>query len=427
MRIRYGVLGLLVLLSIITYMDRVCVSVAGTTIQKDLGISTEEWGWVMAVFYLSYGLFEIPSGALGDRYGQRRILTRIVVWWSAFTALTGLMTNYFALLAIRFLFGAGEAGAYPNAAGCVGRWFPQAERARAQGAIWAASRIGGALTPIILVPLMATVGWRGAFGLFGAVGLVWVVVWYVWYRDDPATHPSVTPQEKAEIFASEGPTAHAHAGAPWGQLLRSRQLWLIMAMYWFYVWGAIFYMTWLSVYLIKGRGADESDLKSYAALPFLLGAAGNLMGGYLSDALTRRYGPGIGRRLLGAGCLAVSATLLAAAASTTEMTAAVVMLAVGFGAMDGMLPAAWALCLDIGGRHAGLVSGAMNSAGQFAGFLCAVLYGYAVTWTGSYDTPLYLIAAMVFVSAGLFLAIDPVRPIVSETDSQVSAEDKVCG
>jgi MFS transporter, ACS family, glucarate transporter len=425
MRIRYGVLGLLVLLSIITYMDRVCVSVAGATIQKDLGISPEGWGWVMGVFYLSYGAFEIPSGALGDRYGQRRVLARIVVWWSAFTALTGLMTNYFLLLATRFLFGAGEAGAYPNAAGCVGRWFPQGERARAQSAIWAASRIGGALTPVVLVSLMAAVGWRGAFILFGVVGLVWAVIWYAWYSDDPATHPSITPQERAEILTDDGTTDRpAHAGAPWGQLLRSRQLWLIMAMYWFYVWGAIFYMTWLSVYLVNGRGADESDLKSYAALPFLLGAAGNLLGGYFSDALTRRYGPGVGRRLLGAGCLAASSMLMAAAASTTEMAAAVVMLAIGFGAMDGMLPAAWALCLDVGGRHAGIVSGAMNSAGQFAGFLCTVLYGYAVTWTGSYDTPLYLIAAMVFVSAVLFLLIDPARPIVCEADSPVDAEER---
>jgi MFS transporter, ACS family, glucarate transporter len=427
MRIRYGVLGLLVLLSIITYMDRVCISVAGPRIQDELGISRERWGWVLGAFVLAYGLFEIPSGALGDHYGQRRTLTRIVIWWSAFTVLTGLMMDFFTLVATRFLFGVGEAGAYPNAAGCVKRWFPPAERARAQGAIWAASRVGGALTPIALVPLMAGVGWRGAFILFGTVGLVWVVVWSMWYRDDPATHQSITQEEWTEIQTCEPDDSAKRAGAPWGQLLRSQQLWLIMAMYWCYVWGSIFYLTWFSEYLLRGCGVSENDLAWYAPLPFILGAVGNLFGGVLSDTLTRWRGPGVGRRAFGAGCLAVSALLLVATASTTDTPTRIVFLALGFGVMDCMLPAAWALCLDVGGRHAGLVSGAMNSAGQFGGFVCTVLFGYMLTWTDNYNAPLFVIAAMVFVSAVLFWRIDPARPIVYEPDSSIGAEGKACG
>jgi MFS family permease len=199
MKVRYVVLLMLVLLSVITYLDRICIGVAGADIQKDLGISEQAWGWVLGAFLLSYGIFEIPSGALGDRIGQRKVLTRIVLWWSAFTALTPLARNYYALVATRFLFGAGEAGAYPNASGCICRWFPLAERARAQGLVWGASRLGGALTPLVVVPLKNSLGWQACFWLFGTLGLVWAAVWVSWFRDDPAKHAAVTKAELVEI------------------------------------------------------------------------------------------------------------------------------------------------------------------------------------------------------------------------------------
>jgi MFS family permease len=424
MRARYLVLALLVLLSVITYMDRVCISVAGPRMQAELGIPPERWGWVLGAFVLAYGLFEIPSGALGDRTGQRRVLTRIVVWWSAFTALTGLVSNFYLLVATRFLFGAGEAGAYPNASGSIGRWFPPGERARAQGFVWAASRVGGALTPVLVVPLMAALGWRAAFYLFGAAGVVWAAVWLVWYRDHPAHHAAVTPEELAEIGPGDPP--NRHAGVPWGQLARSRQLWLIMAMYWCYVWGSMFYLTWFPEYLMKGRGLSEDEMAVFAALPFVLGAAGNLLGGFLSDRLSRRYGLSVGRRVLGSVCLAVSALLLLATALTTGKVSGVVFLALGFGVMDCMLPAAWALCLDVGGRYAGAVTGAMNTAGQAGGFICAVLFGYLVKGTDDYNAPLFVIAAMVLLSAALFWHLDPTRPLVPAAEQPAAAAEPAC-
>src|SRR5262245_14124290 len=155
MRVRHLVLTMLVLLSIVTYMDRICIGVSAKAIQKEFSISDQAWGWVMGAFYLSYGLFEIPTGAWGDRVGQRRVLTRVVVWWSVFTMMTGQAIGFKSLFVTRFLFGMGEAGAYPNAAGSIGHWFPAHERARAQGAVWAASRFGGAVTPVLVVPLIA--------------------------------------------------------------------------------------------------------------------------------------------------------------------------------------------------------------------------------------------------------------------------------
>lgn len=411
---RHVVLALLALLSVITYLDRICISVAGPRMQDEMALSPEQWGWVLSAFILAYGVFEIPTGALGDRLGHRRVLMRIVVWWSAFTSLTGAVRNFSTLLVIRFLFGAGEAGAYPNMAGAVGRWFPPAERAKAQGIIWGASRVGGALSPLMVVPLMAAVGWRSTFFIFGALGILWAVIWFAWYRDWPSRQPGITQDELAVIGSR--PFRHDAASpirVPWSELFRSRQLWLIMAMYWCYVWGSMFYLTWFPTYLVRARGLTESEMGRYAALPFILGALGNIVGGWACDRLSRRHGLSLGRRIVGASSLAISALFLVAVALTTGKAMGVVLLGIGFGVMDCMLPAAWAMSVDLGGRHAGAVSGAMNSAGQAGGFVCTLLFGYLVKAFGSYNVPIFVIAGMVMLSAWLFWRIDPSKPIVA--------------
>ena len=163
--------------------------------QHELDISPVRWGWVVGAFTIAYALFEIPSGAMGDRIGARKVLTRIVIWWSAFTSFTGMVSNYVVLLVVRFLFGAGEAGAYPNSASSISRWFPTAERARAHGWVWMASRVGGALSPLLVVPIQQRYGWRASFWLFGVFGVAWAAVWDGWYRDHPSGKPGVPPQE----------------------------------------------------------------------------------------------------------------------------------------------------------------------------------------------------------------------------------------
>ena len=195
MKVRHQVLALLFLLSIITYIDRVCIAIAGPRMQEDLGIRPDQWGWVVGVFAIAYAAFEIPSGAMGDRIGPRKVLTRIVLWWSAFTSLTGFAWSYLVLLPIRFLFGAGEAGAYPNSSCSIARWFPTVERARAHGLVWMASRIGGALSPFLVIPIQMAYGWRVSFFVFGFLGVLWAIVWYRWYRDHPTEKPGVTREE----------------------------------------------------------------------------------------------------------------------------------------------------------------------------------------------------------------------------------------
>ncbi len=395
---RHLILGLLVALSIITFLDRLCISVAGPRMQAELGIPPEQWGVVLSSFVLAYGLFEIPTGMMGDRSGQRGVLTRVVLWWSGFTALTGTMTSFLPLVVTRFLFGAGEAGAYPNMAGVVRRWFPVHERARAQGFIWGASRFGGALAPLLVVPLQQSYGWRASFWIFGAVGGVWCALWWALYRDDGAPFP---------------PAKHS---LPVALMLRSRQLWIIVAMYGSYAWGSWFYFSWLHTFLMKGRGFTETEMAVAASLPFLLGTVSNIVGGYVSDAACRRWGLGSGRRRIGVTSLTVSAVALLAAAATTDRNGTVVLLTLSFAIMDLMLPSAWALCLDIGGSHAGAVTGTMNMAGQLGGFVCTLVFGYVVKYFNSYDAPLVLIAGMLFLAAFLFSRIDAEKPLFPELE-----------
>jgi MFS family permease len=415
MKKRHGVLLLLTSLAVLTYLDRLCISVLGPTMKEELGLSPEQWGWVLGAFTLAYGSLEIPGGALGDRFGQRKVLLRIVVWWSLFTALTGAVSSFALLLVVRFLFGAGEAGAFPNISGSASRWFPAAERARVQGLVWGASRLGAVLAPLLVGLIVARFqSWRAAFWIFGGVGLVWGVIWYVMYRDDPAQHPDITEEELKEIGVAADRSAHQ--AIPWGRLFRAPQLWLIMVMYSFYVWGSTFYLTWLPVYLVEGRGFSKEEMNWIAPLPFVLGALANPLGGVLSDGLSRKLGLKVGRRVMGSTCLAVASLFLLATALTTGRWSGILLLAVGFGVLDLMLSSAWAVCMDVGGKYAGAVSGAMNSFGHTGGTLCSVLFGYLVSWYGSYNAPLFLIAAMVLVAAFLFAWIDPSRPLLRDEE-----------
>jgi MFS family permease len=412
---RHGVLGFLVALSVITFLDRLAIAVAGPRIQDDLHITPERWGWVLGAFTLGYGIFEMPAGALGDRRGQRAVLTRIVVWWSLFTAATAAAFHFVQLICTQFLFGAGEAGAYPNASGVIARWFPKQERARAQGAVWAASRFGGALSALMVIPLLHAAGWRGMFCTLSLAGLVWATLWWRWYHDQPSKQPGIT---KAELDEIGGGSPRSHAGGVWRPLFRSRQTWLLMAMYSCYVWGAWFYFSWFPTYLVRGAGFTEKQMGLLSSLPFIMGCFGNLAGGFLSDRLAVRYGIKAARCGQACTSLAVSSLLILALAFTTDKVLVIVLASAGFGVLDLMLPATWALCLDLGRTHAGALSGAMNSAGLAGGFLCTVLFGYLVRDTGGYRAPLCLISAMVMTSAILFAFIDPRRPVWKEHDGE---------
>jgi ACS family glucarate transporter-like MFS transporter len=409
MKYRHRVLGFLGVFGVITFVDRVCISVAAKEMQADLGLSPAQWGWVLGAFVLAYGLFEIPTGAMGDRFGPRLIITRIVVWWSVFTALTGAAIGFWSLVIARFLFGVGEAGAYPNCSAAIARWFPKVERARAQGFIWMASKLGAALSPLLVIPIQHAYGWRTSFFVFGLVGFVWAAIWYWWFRDTPHEKPGVTTMEQDEI--GRLPPAGEHTGLPWRQALRSPSLWWIMLMYHAHCWSSFFFLTWLHIFLQNGRAFSKADLLQLSWVPFVCGAAANLLGGVTSDHLVRRFGLKWGRRSVGIAGHATTTVFLAAAILTEDKLWTVVFLAVAYAGSDFMLPVSWAVCLDIGGRHAGAITGAMNTAGQVGSFATTVLFGHLVGTYGSYDLPLVPIAVMSLVSTIAWLKIDPTKSL----------------
>ena len=392
------ILTRLVLLGVVTFLDRINISVAGSSIMHDLNLSAAEWGWVQSAFILSYGLMQIPMGALGDRYGHRKILSMIVLWWSLFTAFTGMAGGLASLLVIRFMFGIGEAGSSPCSTGVISRWFEKHEVGKAQGYVWAASRMGGALTPFVVIPVMTLLGWREAFYILGALGIVWAAVWYFYYRDrQPETAKETVRQP-----------------IPWRTILHHKQFWIICAMYFFYAFGSWFFFSWFPTFMELGRGFAKSELTYAVAVPFIMSMIGNISGGYLTDRLTKKYGLKIGRKALGSTSLAVSAVCMFLAAFIPGKMAVFVFLSLCFGIFDLMLPSAWALCIDLGKQHAGTISGAMNTAGNLGGFFCGILFGQLVQSSGNYNLPLYMIAGMLIISAALFALINPTKPIVEK-------------
>ncbi|OIN60256.1 MFS transporter [Arsenicibacter rosenii] len=417
MKYRYRVLGFLFFLSIITYLDRVCISVVGPRMKKELDLTNEQFGYVLSAFALAYALFEVPTGTLGDRIGPRRVLARVVSWWSAFTMLTGTAFSLVYLVVIRFLFGMGEAGAYPNSSIVIARWFPKTETGRAQSFIWGAGRIGGALSPLIVVPVAAAFGWRASFWVMGGIGLVWALAWYSWFRDFPHEKSGLSPEERAEIEATRSYQAHGDARShriPWGAIFRNRNMWAIMMMFHFYMYGAYFFTGWLPTYLQEGRQFSEDDMTLFATLPFLLGALGCFTGGYASDWLAKRYGLRFGRRVVGlVGMFASSVVMLSAAMATSNQTAAL-LLALGMAFKDLTLPVSFAVCVDVGRSKSGTVSGAMNMAGQLGAFFLGILFGKIVDATGDYNYPLYLIAFLLLCSSLLWLIIDPTKEVELE-------------
>jgi MFS family permease len=390
---------MLVILGMVTFLDRINISVAGSSIMHDLQLSPSQWGWVQSAFILSYGMMQIPMGWLGDRFGHRKILAAIVLWWSLFTAFTGLAGGLASLLVIRFMFGIGEAGSSPCSTGVISRWFEKGEVGKAQGYVWAASRMGGALTPFVVIPVMMWVGWRSAFYLLGALGIVWAIVWYGYYRDK---------EEKSEK-CGESIVSKPTENKP---LNFNGQFWLLCAMYFFYAFGSWFFFSWFPTFMELGRGFDKTELTYAVAVPFIMSMLGNIAGGHLTDRLTRKYGIKIGRKALGSTSLAVSAVCMFLAAFIPGKMAVFVFLSLCFGIFDLMLPSAWALCIDLGKQHAGTLSGAMNTAGNLGGFCCGILFGELVQQSGNYNLPLYMIAAMLIISAVLFAFINPERPLV---------------
>lgn len=415
-RARYTLLWLIFLLAVITYLDRLCISAAMPKMAAEFHLTATQKGYIFSAFTFAYAAFEIPSGWLGDRFGSRLALTRIVMWWSAFTILTGAAVGFWSLIAIRFLFGAGEAGAFPNIARAVSRWFPASEQGRAMSASFIGLAVGSALTAPIVLTLIERQNWRWTFVEFGLVGTVWCVAWHRWFRDLPEHHKAVNEAELKVIRAAQTSVHELSQPRPipWLAFFKNKNLIFIGLMYFAYAYGLYFYITWLPTYLLEARGFSTAWTKWLAALPWVVSAFAFALSGWLTDWLAKTRSLRLARCGLGVLGYALSAVLLIAVAQVKNNFTAALLLALAFGFQTLTISAAWAVCLDVGRRHAGIVTGFMNSVGNIGGTIAPIVVGYAVKEWNSWSLPFYLMAAVFMFGITMWLLIDPNQSVFDE-------------
>ena len=411
-RVRRAVLAMTIAIYMITYIDRTVISSAAPVIQNQFGFSLVTMGWILASFRWGFTLFQIPGAWLGDKIGPRRALTLIVTWWSAFTCFTTLAWSAGSMAAIRFLFGSGEAGAFPIATRSLSRWMLPAERGFAQGATHAGSRLGAALTPPLVVVLMARFGWRMPFFACGALGLVWAAAWFLYYRDTPDEHRGVNATERELIHkGTGGPRTRAGTHVPWRRILASRTLWTLSAMYFCYQYALAVYLDWFPTYLKEGRGFTLMEMGFYASLPLLAGTAGDVVGGWLSDFLLRRSGDlAWSRRVVGIAGFLIAAVGILPATLTANPKICVAFSCLAFAGLELTVGVSWAIPLDIAGDFAGSAASVMNMTGNIGGAISPAALAYLVRAFG-WDVPFLVTSVLCVAGAVLYGKIDASRRI----------------
>lgn len=401
-RTRYGVVVLAIGLAVLSYVQRVAISGAAVPIAHDLRLSKEQMGLVFGAFGLAYALFELPMGLLGDRLGVRRVLTQIVLAWSVFTALTGAAWSAVSLISIRFLFGAGEAGCFPNLTRMLSAWLPARERVSAQSLMWACTRWGGAVTPPLTLLCITWFGWRWAFVSFAALGLVWCVIFLLWFRDDPAEHPAVNTAERELLEASHALTTHG-ADRGWLSLLLTKRVAALVLQYFCFSYVWYFYITWLPTYLREGRGQSPQRAAALAVLPLLFGGFGSLISGIMSRKLPRRA-------IAFTGFLATALLLFAFTRIRAVVPAMIVMGLASF-ASDLTMPISWDTCVEIGGAYTATVAATMNMLGNLAGFVAPVAGGLILQHAGKgaagWNLLINTMVGAAAVSAACWVYLDP--------------------
>lgn len=397
-------------LSVLLYIDRVCISVGKEPMQGALNLTDKQMGWVLSVFALGYALAQTPSGILNDRFGPRKVLTAVVSLWSIFTALTGAAWNFIILLVTRFVFGIGEAGAFPGMARATFSWIPIRERGIVTGINFSGSRLGAAFALPVVAWLIETVGWRHSFMILGIVGLMWAVFWYWWFRDSPEQHKGIGEAEKAYILKSRQQVSNAETEKLSGALLfRSKNMWLAMGQYFASNFTFFFSLTWLFPHIKAKYGLDAVEAGFYASWPLIFGAIGNYFSGFLVD---RIYATGrwkLSRRLPAILGFALASIGLITSLYMDTAFGAVAFLSMAIFGADMTLSPSWSLCVDIGKKNSGAVSGTMNMAGNFGSFITALAFPYLLSWSGSVE-PFFIIAALLNVGAiFLWWRVDPAR------------------
>ncbi|MFD1611166.1 MFS transporter [Sphingomonas tabacisoli] len=398
-KVRYGVVGFALSLAILSYIQRVAISQAATPIAADLHLDKQQLGAVLGAFGLSYALFEIPMGLFGDKMGVRRVLAQVVLAWSAFTALTGAAWNLTSLWIVRFLFGAGEAGCFPNLTRMLSQWLPRGERIKAQALMWASTRWGGAVTPPLALFGINLFGWRWSFVAFALLGVVWCAAFLRSFRDNPRDDPRVNAAELALLEESQALISHKHSEGWFRFLFRPKPL-MLMAQYfcWSYVW--YFFVTWLPTYLREAHGQSAAATAGLAVLPLLFGGFGSLVSGLLPVRISRRW--------VAVGAFAAVTVLLLLVPHVSNVAIVIAMMAAISFCGDLTVPISWNSCVEVGKSYTATVSAAMNMFANFSGFIAPVVAGVILAHNGNnWNQVLQLMAVFSALGAILWILLDP--------------------
>ena len=411
---RYLVVVATFCLSLLLYIDRVCISTAKGPIVSDLGLTDQQFGWVLSAFAFGYALLQTPSGAMADRLGARTVLSAVVTLWSIFTGLTAMAWNFTSLLLVRFCFGAGEAGAFPGMARTVFSWIPVKERGLVKGINFSASRIGAAITMPLLPLLISALGWKSSFILLMLIGFAWAAAWWWWFRDEPADHPGIDSEELSYITKTRQSTpasAAATAPLPLSRMLAHRNMWLMMLQYFGSNFTFFFCLSWLFPYVQRTYNLSYTDAGFYTMIPLLGGAAGNLVSGWLVDSIYRGRSPHLSRRLPAIIGFTLASLGLLFSAGQEGVWGAVFWLTIAVFGADMTLSPSWSFCIDIGGSHAGKVSGTMNMAGNLGSALVAIAFPYLLAWTGGASAFFYVGASLNAMAIMCWILANPTRTL----------------
>jgi sugar phosphate permease len=426
---RWYILGLICLMYLITYLDRVIISNTAPEIRTEFGFDQKTMGLIFSSFVLAYALFQVPGGWLSERFGPRAVLASLVVYWSLMTAAVGLATSSLSFMLLLFLLGTGEAGAFPGATRAMQMWYPRRERGFCQGFTHSASRLGAAVAPPIITAIIAGLGWRWAFYICGAVGVVWSIAWYLSYRNLPEDHTIVNPAELEYIRGRDetgrlnpaGASAKERAKVPWSTLLLSPNMWAIMCAYFTYIYCLYIFLAWLPSYLVGARHLTSEEARLLTTMPLFAMVIGNTVGGLATDWLLHRTGnTRFARRSVAIVGMLGCAIFIVLAALTEESHAAVYCLTAAAFFLECTIGPSWSVPMDTAGKYSGTVSGMMNMAGNFGGALSPSVFGYLANY-GYWHAQFFIAATLLTVGAMIWAFwLDPERSVVENQEAPVA-------
>jgi sugar phosphate permease len=427
---RWYILGLICLMYLITYLDRVNISTAMPAISAEFGFDKIVQGAIFSAFGWAYALFQVPGGWLSDRFGARPVLAAIVAYWSVMTAATAAAAGSISFIITRFLFGVGEAGAFPGATRAMQLWYPRQERGLVQGLTHSASRLGAAIAPSIVAVIVTTLGWRSVFYICGTFGIGWAIWWYVSYRNLPEEHGMVNRAELAHIrgVGADGAINPAmidrKASVPWATLLQSPNMWAIMCAYFTYIYCLYIFLTWLPSYLVEFRHFTLLKVGILASLPLFAGVIGDTVGGLATDWLLHKTGSAkFARRSVAITGLLGCTAFIVPAALTDDAYVAVYCLTGAMFFLECTIGPAWAVPMDTGGKYSGTVSGMMNMAGNFGAAISPLVFGILAQY-GNWQLP-FIVAAVLMVCGAAIWAfwLDPDQSCVEKDEAPETAAE----